>query len=252
MTVDLPDLDISARGEHFLGIAARLAAATPWAAAEPHGRPHPARADNPDRSLRSLAGGANEVSRRRRPERGEGAGAPSSSAKPRSTPPPVPCSASATSQSAPRSHALASTDGERQPFPCERGTMACDRARPAARPRDRSGNGRDRPDRHPAHRASGHSRALLPPCAGPGGTACALTSPQNPSGTGPAPGRAPASTSPCRRATSGPPGSVPGQRRTTQTAAPRHGSDASMRRSTNWEWPTPSHRRPATGPTYGS
>jgi len=76
MTVDLPDLDISARGEHFLGIAARLAAATPWAAAGHTVARTQLELTTPDRSLRSLAGGANEVSRRRRPERGEGAGAP--------------------------------------------------------------------------------------------------------------------------------------------------------------------------------
>ena len=61
-TVDLPDLDTSAPGEHWLGVAARLAAATPWAAAGHTVARTQLALTSPERSLRSLASGANEAS----------------------------------------------------------------------------------------------------------------------------------------------------------------------------------------------
>ncbi len=141
-TVDLPDLDTSAPGEHWLGVAARLAAATPWAAAGHTVARAQLELTTPERSLRSLASGANEASRRAAgasSEPGDGTiqlGEATFDARTGAL-----LRIGDLAHRHPGGHALAGTDGERQPFPGERGTMACDRARPAARPRDRSGNG---------------------------------------------------------------------------------------------------------------
>ena len=63
-TVDLPGLDTSAPGEHWLGIVARLTTATRWAAAGHTVARTQLELTAPERSLRSFASGASEASRR--------------------------------------------------------------------------------------------------------------------------------------------------------------------------------------------
>ncbi len=60
-SLDLPDLDPSSPGEHWLTVAARLIASTPWAAAGHTVARAQQQLPTQERSLRSLASGANEA-----------------------------------------------------------------------------------------------------------------------------------------------------------------------------------------------